>query len=256
MQVDFISDIEELVRNTGEELLRLWPGAGNKNLEIKYKPDGSPVTEADLLANDLIVSKIRELFPDDGIISEELEFSAAEASKERVWVMDPLDGTNSFISGRDDFSILISCCVAGEAQFGVMYFPARNLFAHGTKGRGAELNGQKLAVSGEADLKPSKVYHRWVDLVPGDYLFEGKLDSGMAFLMLAQGELDATVMQYSRFGAHDFAAPAVIIREAGGKFTDEKGNDATFNLGSITAEYFVASNGKVHQKTLELILPA
>ena len=84
-------------REAGQELLNLWPGnkaEQERSLETRSKHDGSPITQADLLSNQIIIDCITRLFPDDTILSEESPFSVEQLAKsERTWVVDPLDGT-------------------------------------------------------------------------------------------------------------------------------------------------------------------
>ncbi len=253
MSDNSFKDLFPLVREVGEKLLTLWPGGGNQNLKIWNKTNDTPVTEADLLANDLLVTGLKKLFPDDGIISEESELDPTIRADKPVWFIDPLDGTRSFIAGKDDFSILMGRCEKGRATSGIMYFPAQGFFAWAQKGQGAFLNDKPLKVSNSTDFKDGGLYCRAEDLKIGAHLFTDKLDSGRAFLGVANSEFDGAIMRLGSFGAHDFAAPSIMIEEAGGEVSDEKGNKDLFYPNGFNLQYFVASNKKLHSSILSLI---
>ena len=106
---------------------------------MRYKSDRSPVTEADRSANQHIVTRVRAMFPDDGVLSEESKDDLVRLEKERVWIIDPLDGTKEFIARNGEFSIMIGLAVRGEAVMGVIMQPETGLLYAGAQGLGAYL---------------------------------------------------------------------------------------------------------------------
>ena len=245
------SEIESILREAGEILMKYWPGGEAGTIGVDYKEDGSPVTKADKESDTFIRSRLSLLFPQDGIVSEEAQ--ETKSSNGRVWILDPLDGTNSFISGLDDFSILAALCENHEVVYGSMYFPALNIYASASKGQGAFSNGQRLEVSSDKFLRERGLYHRNFEPPPGTYLFDKKLDSGRAFLSLCEGGFDGIVMRTEQFGEHDFAAPAILIKESGGRVSDEFGKPIRFHDPSHDYKYFVVSNTHVHEQLLDII---
>lgn len=233
-----------LVQEVGRELLDIWPGRTTRKLSVSYKSNGSPVTEADILANRLLVAGIQEMFPNEYILSEEgVPFEQQVDSNKPVWIMDPLDGTRSFIRGRDDFSILIGRCENGKATFGMMYFPALGLFAYGEKGKGAFINLTPIKVTSCLKIEDARVFSRPQSLINSKSKLVGRLDTGRAMLGVARGEFDVGVIELDIFGAHDFAAPAIIIEEAGGKLSDEFGREDLFSLVTPpTPRFIIAGN--------------
>src|SRR5690606_19636336 len=132
-------------------------GAG---LTIHKKQDGSLVTDADYASNELICTRIRSLFPGDGILSEEEPRDPQLANRERVWIIDPLDGTQSFIDGNDDFGVLLALAEKRELQLGIIHLPALGQLAVAAKGRGTVLNGTSLRVSASERIRSQGLYVR------------------------------------------------------------------------------------------------
>src|SRR5688572_21773154 len=108
----------ELARAAGAAALALY----GTPLRVEHKGDHhEPVTQADRAANELIVRGLRGEFPGDGILAEESIDTARRLTKERVWIVDPLDGTRGFIEGNGDFAVQIGLAQAGESVCGVVY---------------------------------------------------------------------------------------------------------------------------------------
>ena len=249
--------LEQLIRDAGTRLLQYWPGSSPKNradtLSITQKQDGSFVTKADFESNEILISGLKKLFPNDGIFSEELARDENLSQANRAWIIDPLDGTQSFIDGNDDFSILLGLCVGEKIVFGMMYFPARGLFARGFSTGGATLNGLLMKVSAVDSFRERAIYLRHIKLPEQAYFYDKWMDSGMAFLNLCRGELDGIILKLVHHQEWDLAAPAVMIEESGGVISDEFGAPIRFKRSPVTTGYFVASNGKIHQRLLDLI---
>ena len=126
----------ELSREAGAAILEFYKGP----LEIEQKSgsdDREPVTQADRVANELIVNALRREFPADGILAEESVDTAHRLDKRRVWMVDPLDGTNGFIDGNGDFAVQIGLTQDGECVLGVVYQPLIDLLYHAVRGQGA-----------------------------------------------------------------------------------------------------------------------
>src|SRR5882672_1323526 len=126
----------ELAREAGAVILDHYEGP----LDIRQKAgadDREPVTQADTLANEIIVARLRQKFPDDGILAEESLDTAHRLDKSRVWMIDPLDGTNGFIDGNGDFAVQIGLSQDGEAVAGVVYQPVPDVMYRAVRGQGA-----------------------------------------------------------------------------------------------------------------------
>lgn len=246
--------IEDLIRKAGDIILGYWEkteGAARPQVEIKA--DGSPVSDADLKASELLVSGLQELYPHDGIVSEELKVDADVYKKDRVWIIDPLDGTKSFLQGNDDFSILVGLCEKGVPVFGVMYFPGRGQYVLGQQGRGAFLNGERLKVSGSKVIREHSLYVRRVKLEGDNRVYPRWMDSGAAFLNICSGKFDGMLMKIVTHREWDLVAPAAILKESGGAISDGEGKTLVFDKPGLDIDYLVASNGEVHQEILKIL---
>ena len=243
-------ELERIIRRAGESILSFWPPRRQSQMAVYEKDDGSPVTEADFASNKILNEGIRGIFPDDGIVSEEGTENEKQRAYECVWIIDPLDGTRWFLEGLDQFCVIVARTQRGQVNYGAMYFPVLNLFATAVRGAGAQLNGAALNVSTQRGWNEERLYFRGLTLRGVDNRNEGKINSGLAFLKLCRGELDGVVLEASRFGEHDVAAPAILVAESGGQVTDEAGNEITFNHERIPYRLFVASNGLVHGELL------
>ena len=246
-----------LVAQAGTTLMTFWPGGefgrSGKKLKITQKPDTSFVTEADFASNDILVPGLKRLFPGDGVLSEEGPATAVAGTSGRLWIIDPLDGTQSFIDGNDDFSILLALTQLQCPVYSIMHFPARNVVATAQAQAGAFVDGNRLKVSSHQKFASKSVYLRHAQLSNVDFVYDQWMDSGLAFLQLCRGELDGIIIRLRRHREWDLAAPALMIQESGGRVSDEHGNPVKFYEGSLTHKYFVASNGILHDQLLALI---
>lgn len=218
---------------------------------VELKGDSSPVTEADRSAERLLRVLIEERFPGEPILGEEEGETGAGSSR---WVLDPIDGTKSFVCGVPLYGTLLAFEDQGEPVIGVCYFPALNEIVYAEKGRGAVWNGRPARVSDAASIDGAVISSGSV----GTMQRMGRLD-GFRMLearsMAARTWSDAyghALVATGRVAAMidplvarwDISAMAVIVREAGGSFTDFSGSDELSNEA-------LSSNGLVHQELLE-----
>ncbi len=125
----------ELAREAGAVILDFYKGP----LDVEQKSsadDLEPVTQADRIANELIVSRLAREFPNDGILAEESIDTKRRLGKSRVWMVDPLDGTNGFIDGNGDFAVQIGLAEDGECVVGVVYQPLSGVLYRAVLGQG------------------------------------------------------------------------------------------------------------------------
>jgi 3'-phosphoadenosine 5'-phosphosulfate (PAPS) 3'-phosphatase len=254
----------EAVRAASELLLQLWPGTGNaerSDLKIQQKEDGSLVSRADHGSNELLCDALRKLFPRDEVISEEVEDLSlvsqvsSDSGSGRVWIIDPLDGTKSFLEGRDDFSILVALCINADPVFGMMHFPARQIEVVARVGEGCCINGKWSAVSSNETCRKGHVYFRNFTSTRPD-LSAGYMDSGLALMQVASGELDGAVIRMTHHKEWDIAAPMAAIIAAGGRVSDETGASLSLGRKGALPNYFLASNGReCHLELLRSIKP-
>ncbi len=203
-------------------------------LDVDHKADQSPVTRADRATEQAIRARIAAEFPDDGIFGE--EFGRAEGESAALWIIDPIDGTRSFISGHPLFGMLLARMVAGVVQASAVALPAVNEFYAAARGGGAVLNGQPIAVSGCTDPLAATIY-----VNEGERLWrtEPELLSRVMQLgqnrrfsydcapygLLASGHVDVVVD--CGLEPYDYLPVSLLVEEAGGIITDWQGQPLT-----------------------------
>src|SRR5215208_7466844 len=125
----------ELARAAGAAILKQYEGPINVE-QKNYDDDVEPVTQADRIANELIVDGLKREFPNDGILAEESVDTKRRLEKSRVWMVDPLDGTNGFIDGNGDFAVQIGLAEDGLCMLGVVYQPLPGVMYRAIRGAG------------------------------------------------------------------------------------------------------------------------
>src|SRR6185312_8147761 len=123
----------DLARVAGAAILEHYEGPLNIR-QKNYDDDVEPVTQADTIANDLIVTGLKREFPDDGILAEESVDTKRRLEKSRVWMVDPLDGTNGFIDGNGDFAVQIGLAEEGQPVVAVVYQPLTGVLYRAIRG--------------------------------------------------------------------------------------------------------------------------
>jgi histidinol-phosphatase len=231
-------------------------GFYQRNVKIEVKADKTPVTEADVRSEETIRELLTKRFPTHGFYGEETGKSDMDA--ESVWLVDPIDGTKSFVRECPFFSTQIALLRGGRFVLGVSMAPAYDELAWAERGRGAFLNGKRIHVGRTAtldaaivssgnlkSLAASPAWPRFGGLIGGISRIRGYGDF-VHYHLLARGALDAVIE--SDVNILDIAALTVIVEEAGGEFTDLTG--APVGLATTTV---LATNGPLHRPILEKI---
>ena len=230
-----------------------------RNLAVTVKADRSPVTEADVRSEEAIRGVLSRHFPSHGFYGEETGRSAMDA--ESIWLVDPIDGTKSFVRDTPFFSTQIALLRAGELVLGVSSAPACGELAWAARGDGAYLDGERIRVSETATLAQAIVStgnlktlaatpRRWAayaDLVGRVSRIRGYGDF-VHYHLLARGALDVVIE--SDVNILDIAALTVIVREAGGVFTDLDGGEVGLETTSV-----LAANAPLHAPVATLFNP-
>jgi 3'(2'),5'-bisphosphate nucleotidase len=229
------------------------------------KADGSPVTEVDLAANEVIESTLRQAFPDDAILSEESPDSSARLTAERVWIVDPIDGTRGFLARTDDFCVHVALAIAGAPVVGVVMQPVSGAIYQAVVGQGAFLGATRLGVSDRARLPELRLgisRHNAPATLLGWLEREGlaaaatRSGASIKFTALAAGDLDGVVTVTGGEKEWDTCAPEIIVREAGGVVTDGDGQALRYNQPRVDRPRgIVASNGHCHAALLTAVAP-
>jgi 3'(2'), 5'-bisphosphate nucleotidase len=236
--------------------------------EIHLKADASPVTQADRDADAVIAGVLRAAFPDDAILSEETPDDLARLSRSRVWIVDPLDGTRDFVGRTDDFAVHVALTVDGVPVVGAVYLPVPAAMYSASSGGGAwrEAGGarERLHVSATADRAALRIgisRHHLSDRLRAcldTAQIASRIPTGASVkhMRVASGDLDAVINLSSGELEWDTCAPEIVIREAGGSYSDGDGLPFRYNQRNLEHERgSVASNGACHAELLSLLAP-
>jgi myo-inositol-1(or 4)-monophosphatase len=220
---------------------------------IEYKGEINIVTEEDRLSEGMIVSRIRERYPDCDILAE--ESTHVMSGSDCRWIIDPLDGTTNYAHGYPVFCVSIALEERGEIRLGAVYNPMLDEMFVAERGGGAFLNGRKIAVSDTDNLSRSLLatgfpYDIRSDRNNNINYFNGMAKRAQAIRRAGSAALDMAYVAAGRFDGFwelklmpwDTAAGWLLIREAGGVVTDLGGG--AFRLD---APHILATNGKIHQ---------
>lgn len=249
-----LNELKKFCKNLADESGKIIKSYWRTGIAVDTKKDLSPVTIADKKAEELMREIIMKRFPDHGILGE--EFGEHNPGSEYTWVLDPIDGTKSFICGTVTFGTLIALMKNGEPVLGVINQPILNEFLIGD-GNSSELNGTKTQVRKCDDLSESvllttdqlnvekyrnikkfdelvhkvKMYRQWGDCY--------------GYYLVATGYAD--IMIDPIMNPWDLMALVPIIRGAGGTITDYYGNDP------VKGDSIIASGGNIHDEVIELL---
>jgi 3'(2'), 5'-bisphosphate nucleotidase len=231
-----LATAERLARHAGAEAMRFYG-----KVAADLKACNSPVTEADHASNRVITQGLAAAFPDDAILSEETADSLGRLDAERLWVVDPLDGTKEFLAQNGEFSVMIGLAIEGHAVLGVVFCPAVDVLYSAVIGSGAwvERDGERQRlVRGpvtSSDLRlvgsrshPDPLLLRMqqalgiVDVLPCGSV-------GVKCARIAEGLRDLYVHPVPYLKEWDTCAPEVMLREAGGTVTDCLGQPLIYN---------------------------
>ena len=229
------------------------------NYEVNHKADDSPVTVADQLAEQLLREQIRASFPTDAIVGE--EYDTQEGSSDYCWVLDPIDGTKSFINGVPLYGTLVGVEYQREGVLGVIFMPALNEMVYAARGEGAwhvqgEQAPQPARVSSKKDFQDSLLVTTQLDsfaerdAMEAFHTLEQRAQvtrtwgDCYGYLLVATGR--AEVMIDPVMNIWDAAAVQPVLLEAGGSFTDWQGN-STIHQGEG-----IGTNGHLLEEVLQV----
>jgi len=253
---------EAIAREAGELVMGYYRG----DYQIELKGGTEPVTEADRAANDHIVRRLREEFPEDAILAEESAEDAEQAcGARRIWMVDPMDGTKEFIKHTDEFAVMIGLTIDGRPQLGVVNQPATRTLYRGIVGEGAEsdvdgtVTAMRVSERGEpSDLRLICSRSHLPDVVQrmmGDLGITEMLRSGSVGLKIGRiGTETCDLYMHPSIGTKlwDACAPEAILAAAGGELTDFDGKPVVYDPAHLHNERgLLASNGTIHALVAE-----
>jgi 3'(2'), 5'-bisphosphate nucleotidase len=255
----------QAAREAGRVILRHYDQGA---IAVETKPDKSPVTAADREANATILAHLAAAFPEDAILSEEAPDDRARLAKARVWIVDPLDGTRDFVARTGEFCVHVGLAVDGVATVGVVHHPLSDATFLAARGAGAfvevggtrtRLNVSAIAATADLRLGVSRLNLsgnlRQALAAAGLDKQAVPMGASVKLMEVARGTLDAVVSFSDSEMEWDTCAPEVIVREAGGTFTDLNGQVFVYNQAQRTGCGSVASNGLCHASLLALLGP-
>ncbi len=226
------------------------------DLEVETKPDMTPVSESDKRAELALRDRLGDLRPDDAVIGEEFggDFDPANPPRGRAWVIDPIDGTKSYVRGMDTWTTLIALIEDGEVRLGVVSMPALTKRWWAVRGRGAYADGRLIQVSSVVEMPAAQFL--WSGIEEWDAIggFQKVVDLGRRcwrtrgvgdawqYMLVAEGA--AEIATDPEATLWDLAAVSIVVEEAGGRFTSLAGDPgAGFGSG-------LATNGHLHGEAL------
>ena len=237
-------------------------------ISVDYKQGDEPVTAADRAADRVIGAGLREHFPKDGLLSEESADDPVRLDRERVWIVDPLDGTTDFIDHTGDFAVQIALTLAGRPVLGVVYQPVQALLFHARRGQGAfmvhgdectRLHVSTVSDPGRMCLVASRSHFSpFIQAAQRALSIERVQQAGSVGVKigrLARGACDL-YLTTNVCKEWDLCAPHAVLQEAGGTFTTLLGEPLIYNRAGVQECHgLAASNGQAHDRIIEVLAP-
>lgn len=216
------------------------------------KSPGNPVSDADLAVDSYLKKRLLENRRGYGWLSEETADAPDRLTCDRVWVVDPIDGTRDFIHGRDGWAVSVALVEAGRPVLAALAAPARGQLFVAVEGKGAHCNDARLAVTGRTSfaglklpIEPHNLTARWWP-EPWDAVAVERPNSvALRTAKVASGEADAW-LEGRTLNEWDMAAATLILTEAGGMLTDREGHSLRFNQRNPVVVGVVAATPAVH----------
>lgn len=225
--------------------------------EVWYKPgDAGPVSEADFAVDSILKGVLTQARPDYGWLSEETDDDQARLDKDKVFIVDPIDGTRSFIDGSSTWAHSLAIAEYGRITAAVVYLPVREKIYSAAHSAGAKLNGQNIEASPSNELtgatilaaRPMMQSKYWPGGVPD---IQRKYRPSIAYrlCLVAEGRFDA-MLTLRKSWEWDIAAGALILDEAGAQVSDQLGKKLQFNNPHPQTNGVVASGNGIYSELL------
>lgn len=249
---EWLPKVMMIARETGEEILHYYDA--DREIEVMEKPDTTPLTEADLAANGVVVESLELLTPDIPVLSEESDIPPFEVRRgwDTYWLVDPLDGTMEFLHRNDEFTVNIALIHHQEPILGVIYAPVDDISYYASRGHGAykrvennrpeaitcrRLTEQGFTIASSRSYANPQVQAFITKLGDHELIIKG---SSLKSCLVAEGRADL----YPRLGPTsewDTAAAQCIVEEAGGQITDTQMRPLRYNTKDslLNPQFFV-----------------
>lgn len=259
-----------LARLAGKTILRHYAAGFETEQKMGADNFSEPVTIADREASRIIVDGLANAFPGDGILSEEETDDTSERiTKQRVWIIDPIDGTAGFVRHDGDFAVQIGLARDGVPVAGVVYLPIHDLLGYAVKGGGSFViaggEPQRMATSEITDLPdlglaisrnhPSARMGRIIEHF-GFSRITRRGSVGLKIGLIVDKTCDIYIHPSPRTKLWDTCAPQIILEEAGGRFTDLFGSEIRYDRADLqNRNGILATNGAAHAAAVEGLKP-
>ena len=273
LKLPFARELEvvtELARDAGAILLRHYHSPFLVEQKVNALKELEEVTAADRESNDLIVRRLAAEFPDDGVLAEESADTERRLDKDRVWMIDPMDGTKNFIQRDGDFAVQIGLAVNGESVAGVVYQPVRDVLYRAARGAGSwieapDKSAARMSVSSvvaphEMVLASSRSHRSpRMEFVVSRFGFKDEVRRGSVGVkigLITEQLADLYLHLSPSTKQWDTCAPEIILIEAGGRLTDLFGQPLRYNGVRVdNRNGIVATNGAAHEMVIENLAP-
>lgn len=241
--------LTEAAQEAGEIALRYW----QQDPKVWEKPGEGPVTEADFAVDDALRARLMAARPDYGWLSEETDDDKARLGRDRVFIIDPIDGTRAYIAGEKTWAHSLAVVENGRVVAAVVSLPAHDKLYQARLGAGATLNGAAIAASTRADIDGAEVLAPRAALEPRHWKggavppISRHLRPSLAYrlCLVAEGRFDAMLTLRPAW-EWDVAAGALMVTEAGGRVSDRCMRPLRFNTARALLDGVIASAVPLH----------
>jgi len=220
------------------------------------KGASSPVSEADIAVNDLLENRLRSATPDYGWLSEESVDDEVRLGKPLVWIVDPIDGTRSYLAGREDWCVSVALVQGDSPLLAAVFAPVSDEFFFAARGSGATLNEVAIQATSGTSLDfpriagPKPLVER-LNRGPGEISLYPRIGSlALRLCRVAEGRLDAAFAG-GQSRDWDLAAANLIVQEANGNMTALSGDPILYNRQEVTHGVLVAAGRDRHASIVE-----
>lgn len=244
----------EAAQEASKIALRYW----RSDQRVDMKPGDSPVSEGDYAVDAFLRERLLAARPGYGWLSEETEDSDARQDAERVFIVDPIDGTRAYVAGEETWALSLAVVESGVATAGVVYLPARDKLYAAALGQGATLNGAQMQTGARSDPKGANVLapkptldpKRW-SKAPPRMARHWRPSLAYRFCLVGEGRFDAVLTIRDAY-EWDIAAGILIAQEAGATVTDRRGKSIRFNARTPKAAGVFAAPPGLHKALIGL----
>jgi len=246
--------VETAVREAGALAARTF----QTTVKSWSKTGGSPVSEVDMAVDSFLRERLKSVAPECGWLSEESEDDLARLHAPRVWIVDPIDGTRAYLTGRADWSISVALVENGRPVIGAIFAPMQDTLYFAAAGEGTTLNGTAVTATTGADFDgiraagPKPMLERLAKAAP-NLVAEPKVFSlALRLARVAAGTLD---LAFASPNSHDWdlAAADLLVHEAGGALTTFAGQELIYNRADPLHGALVAAGRARHEAFLALV---